>query len=174
MGVCCGNNEEYQTAIKFYCHPCLIEHFRRPKQYDLIYNPPPCMIYAIPEEEKELISSCASELESTFNLNSNSDNNNDNDKNNGSSSIQNGNKNYNNSDSNSNSETYIVLLDLSKEQKLKWFSNNNEDIMPERVHDTNAEFDLRYPGKNTIKLEPHLCTCIDLKIALEILATTIV
>ncbi|KAG9290887.1 hypothetical protein G9A89_011037 [Geosiphon pyriformis] len=46
--------------------------------------------------------------------------------------------------------------------------------MPERVHDTNAGFDLRYPRKNAIKLEPHSCICIDLKIALEIPATTMV
>ncbi|KAG9301070.1 hypothetical protein G9A89_015806 [Geosiphon pyriformis] len=46
--------------------------------------------------------------------------------------------------------------------------------MPECVHDINAEFDLRYLEKDAIKLEPHLHTCIDLKIALEIPATTIV
>ncbi|KAG9289120.1 hypothetical protein G9A89_022429 [Geosiphon pyriformis] len=46
--------------------------------------------------------------------------------------------------------------------------------MPERVHDTDAGFDLRYPGKDVIKLEPHLHTCINLKIVLEILATTMV
>ncbi|KAG9306720.1 hypothetical protein G9A89_004267 [Geosiphon pyriformis] len=46
--------------------------------------------------------------------------------------------------------------------------------MPEHVYNTDAEFDLRYPGKDAIKLEPNLCTCIDLKIALKILATTIV
>ncbi|KAG9287845.1 hypothetical protein G9A89_017440 [Geosiphon pyriformis] len=46
--------------------------------------------------------------------------------------------------------------------------------MPKCAHDTNAGFDLRYPGKNAIKLEPHLCTCIDLKIALEIPTTTMV
>ncbi|KAG9303630.1 hypothetical protein G9A89_018527 [Geosiphon pyriformis] len=46
--------------------------------------------------------------------------------------------------------------------------------MPERVHDTDAGFDLRYPGKDAIKLEPHSRICIDLKIALEILATTMV
>ncbi|KAG9303084.1 hypothetical protein G9A89_005042 [Geosiphon pyriformis] len=47
-------------------------------------------------------------------------------------------------------------------------------IMPECAHNTDVGFDLRYPRKNAIKLEPHLCTCIDLKIALEILATTMV
>ncbi|KAG9290289.1 hypothetical protein G9A89_022265 [Geosiphon pyriformis] len=46
--------------------------------------------------------------------------------------------------------------------------------MPERVHDTDAGFNLKYPGKNAIKLKPHSHTCIDLKIALEILATTMV
>ncbi|KAG9300805.1 hypothetical protein G9A89_003154 [Geosiphon pyriformis] len=52
--------------------------------------------------------------------------------------------------------------------------DNDEGIMPECAHDTDARFDLRYLRKNAIKLEPHLCTCIDLKIALEILATTMV
>ncbi|KAG9303313.1 hypothetical protein G9A89_013639 [Geosiphon pyriformis] len=33
---------------------------------------------------------------------------------------------------------------------------------------------LKYPRKNAIKLKSHSCTCIDLKVALEILATTIV
>ncbi|KAG9290577.1 hypothetical protein G9A89_020947 [Geosiphon pyriformis] len=46
--------------------------------------------------------------------------------------------------------------------------------MPEQVHDTDAEFDLRYPGKNVIKLKPHSHTCIDLKIVLKIPATTMV
>ncbi|KAG9305813.1 hypothetical protein G9A89_001102 [Geosiphon pyriformis] len=46
--------------------------------------------------------------------------------------------------------------------------------MPECVHNTDAKFDMRYSGKDAIKLEPYLCTCIDLKIALEIPATTIV
>ncbi|KAG9305938.1 hypothetical protein G9A89_016591 [Geosiphon pyriformis] len=129
------------------------------------------MIYTIPEED-EPISSCTSELESTFNPNSNSDN--DNDENNGFSFIQNGNENYDNSNSDSNPETYITFPDLTKKQELKWFSNNDKDIMSEHVHDTNTEFDLRYLGKNPIKLEPYSCICIDLKIALKIPATTIV
>ncbi|KAG9289365.1 hypothetical protein G9A89_007926 [Geosiphon pyriformis] len=83
---------------------------------DLIYNPLPCMIYMILEEEKP-INSYASELESTFNPDSNS--NNDDDKNNGSSSAPNSKKNYDESNSDSNPETFIALLDLSKEQELK-------------------------------------------------------
>ncbi|KAG9305780.1 hypothetical protein G9A89_001068 [Geosiphon pyriformis] len=59
-------------------------------------------------------------------------------------------------------------------QKLKWFSDNDESIMPKCVHDTDADFDLKYPETDTIKLKPYSCICIDLKIALEILATTIV
>ncbi|KAG9304328.1 hypothetical protein G9A89_019890 [Geosiphon pyriformis] len=95
-------HEYYQ---QLYCNEC-----------DLIYNPPPHMIYMIPEE-KELINSCASESELTFNLDSNSDNNDD--ENNSFSSAPNNNKNYDNLNSNSNSETFIALFDLSKKQKLK-------------------------------------------------------
>ncbi|KAG9301483.1 hypothetical protein G9A89_008335, partial [Geosiphon pyriformis] len=113
-----------------------------------------------------------SESESTFNLNSNSDNNND--ENNGSSFIQNSNKNYDDLNSDLNSEQYIALPDLSKEQKLKWFSDNDEGIMPEHMHNTNAEFDLKYPKKNAIKLKLYSCTCIDLKLALEISTTTMI
>ncbi|KAG9289212.1 hypothetical protein G9A89_022522 [Geosiphon pyriformis] len=131
------------------------------------------MTFLVKEEhENGPISSCTSELELTLNLNSNS--NNDDDENNSSSFAQYGNKNNNDSDTNSNPEICIALLDLIKKQKLKWFSNNNEGIMSEHMHNTNTEFDLRYPEKNLIKLEPHLCTYIDLKIALEILATTMV
>ncbi|KAG9288398.1 hypothetical protein G9A89_021429 [Geosiphon pyriformis] len=158
------------------CHHCLISSdFEYCNDCDLIYNPPPWMIYMIPEEE-EPISSCALKLKLPFNPDLNSDN--DDDENNGSSSIQNSNDNDNNINSNSNSdsnyEQYIALSDLTKKQKLKWFSDNNESIMSECMHDTDARFDLRYPRKNAIKLEPHSCTCIDLKIALEIPATTIV
>ncbi|KAG9284515.1 hypothetical protein G9A89_014119 [Geosiphon pyriformis] len=133
------------------------------------------MIYTIPKEKKP-IHSCASESESNFNPDSNS-NNNDN-KNNSSSSVPYDNNNDNNLDSDSNSdlnhEQYIVLSNLTKKQELKWFSDNNKGIMLECTHDTVAGFDLRYPRKNSIKLESHLHICIDLKIALEILATTMV
>ncbi|KAG9307080.1 hypothetical protein G9A89_016908 [Geosiphon pyriformis] len=120
---------------------------------DFIYNLPPCIIYTIPEEDKP-ISNCASELDSSSALNSN--------------------EIYNDSNFNSNPETFITLSDLTKKQELKWFSNNGKGIMPKHVHNTDAEFNLRYPGKDAIKLEPHSRTCIDLKIALEIPATTMV
>ncbi|KAG9295256.1 hypothetical protein G9A89_015743 [Geosiphon pyriformis] len=116
-----------------YCNEC-----------DLIYNLPPHMIYTIPEENKP-ISNCASELESTFDSDSNS-NNNDN-ENNDSSSAPNSNENDDDSNSNSNSKTFITFSDLFKEQKLKWFSDNSKNIMPEHIHNTDAGFDLRYSGK---------------------------
>ncbi|KAG9289794.1 hypothetical protein G9A89_015374 [Geosiphon pyriformis] len=128
------------------------------------------MIYTIPEKE-EPISSYTLELELTFNPNSNF--NNDDNKNNGFSSAQCGNEKYSDSNSNSNPEIYITLPDLTKKQELKWFSDNNKGIMPECAHNTNAGFDLRYLRKDTIKLEPYLHTCIDLKIALEIPATMV-
>ncbi|KAG9295660.1 hypothetical protein G9A89_002978 [Geosiphon pyriformis] len=154
------------------CDHCLIScDFQYCNECDLIYNPSPQMIYTIPEEIKP-ISSCILESESIFNPNSNSDNNDN--ENTGSSFVQYGNKDNSNLDSDPNSKIFIALFDLTKKQKLKWFSNNNESIMPEHAHNTDAGFDLRYPKKDAIKLEPHSCTCIDLKIALEIPATTMV
>ncbi|KAG9299440.1 hypothetical protein G9A89_009392 [Geosiphon pyriformis] len=136
--------EKINTQLCDYCLiPC---DFQYCNECDLIYNPPPRMIYMIPKEDKPM-SNCASESESTFNPNSNFNNNDD--ENNGFSSTQYGNKNNNNSDSNSNPKIYIALSNLSKEQELKWYSDNNEDIMPECAHNTNAGFDLRYPRKNT-------------------------
>ncbi|KAG9285838.1 hypothetical protein G9A89_013263 [Geosiphon pyriformis] len=165
--------EEINTQL---CNHCLIPcDFQFCDNCDLIYNPLPHMIYTILKEE-EPINSYTSESESSSNPNSNSDNNDN--KNNGSSSVQNDYNNDNDSNLNSNSdsnyEQYIALPDLTKKQELKWFSNNDEGIMSECAHDTDAGFDLRYPGKDAIKLESHLCTCINLKITLETPATTIV
>ncbi|KAG9294438.1 hypothetical protein G9A89_001943 [Geosiphon pyriformis] len=161
--------EEINTRL---CDHCLIScNFQYCNECDLIYNLPLYMIYTILEEE-ESINSCILKSESTFNPDSNSDNNDN--ENNDSSSAQHGKKNNSNSDSDSNSEQYIVLSDLFKEQELKWFSNNNKNIMTEHMHNTDAEFDLRYSKQYVIKLKPHSCTCINLKIAMEIPATTIV
>ncbi|KAG9301060.1 hypothetical protein G9A89_015796 [Geosiphon pyriformis] len=161
--------EEINTSL---CNHCLILcDFQYCNEYDLIYNSPLCIIYTILQEEKP-ISSCTSKLKLTFNSDSNS--NNDDDENNSSSSVSNDHKNYNDLNSNSNPKTYITLPDLTKKQELKWFSNNNENIMSECVHNIDAEFDLRYPGKDLIKLKLHLHICIDLKITPEIPATIMV
>ncbi|KAG9285893.1 hypothetical protein G9A89_013318 [Geosiphon pyriformis] len=109
--------EQLNTRL---CQHCLILcDFQYCDECDLIYNPPPCIIYTIPEEE-EPISSCTSESESLINRDSNSDNDDDN---NGSSSVQDSNDNDNDSNSDTNSdlnyEQYIALPDLSKKQELK-------------------------------------------------------
>ncbi|KAG9304404.1 hypothetical protein G9A89_019966 [Geosiphon pyriformis] len=71
-------------------------------------------------------------------------------------------------------EHYQELAPTREEQEQQLEHDNGEGIMPERAHNTDTGFDLRYPGKDDIKLEPHSRTCIDLKIALEIPATTMV
>ncbi|KAG9302837.1 hypothetical protein G9A89_009614 [Geosiphon pyriformis] len=160
-----------QLNTKLCCYCLIPSDFKYCDNCDLIYNPLLCIIYTIPEKI-EPISNCTSKLELIFNPDSNSDN--DNDKNTSSSSVQYGNKKNSDSNSDSNYEQCIVLFDLAKEQELKWFSNNNKDIMSEHVHNTDAEFDLRYLETEPIKLEPHTHICIDLKIALEIPATTMI
>ncbi|KAG9288885.1 hypothetical protein G9A89_019507 [Geosiphon pyriformis] len=118
--------EEINTRL---CDHCLIPcDFQYCDECDFIYNLLLRMIYTIPEEE-EPINSCASKSELVYNPNSNS--NNDDNENTSSSFAQCGNKNINNSDSNPNYKQYIALPDLSKEQELKWYSDNDKDIMPE-------------------------------------------
>ncbi|KAG9284833.1 hypothetical protein G9A89_003756 [Geosiphon pyriformis] len=170
-------HEHYQNLAptrEELCHCLISNNFEYCDDCDLLYNSPPRMIYLISKEEEQ-ISSCTSESESLINCDPNSDDDNENI---GSSSVQNDNDNKNDSNSDSNSnlnhEQYIALPDLSKKQELKWYSDNRKSIMPERVHDMDAGFDLKYPGKDAIKLELHSRTCIDLKIALEIPATTMV
>ncbi|KAG9294740.1 hypothetical protein G9A89_008219 [Geosiphon pyriformis] len=160
--------KELNTQLCDYC--LILCDFKYYDDCNLIYNLPLYIIYTIPKKD-EPIGECTVEAESKFNFNSNFDNN---DKNNDSSIVQNNNTNNNNLYSNSNSKQYIVLPNLFKKQKLKWFSNNDKNIMPKHTHNTDTGFDLKYPEKNIIKLEPYSHTCIDLKIALEILATIIV
>ncbi|KAG9304159.1 hypothetical protein G9A89_019721 [Geosiphon pyriformis] len=40
MGACCGDNEEYATATRFYYHTCIIECFGRPNQVGKWDNTP--------------------------------------------------------------------------------------------------------------------------------------
>ncbi|KAG9303366.1 hypothetical protein G9A89_013692 [Geosiphon pyriformis] len=70
-------------------------------------------------------------------------------------------------------EEESVMLHAST-QSLLVTGDNKEGIMLECVHDTDARFDLKYSRKDAIKLEPHSHTCINLKIALKIPATTMV
>ncbi|KAG9289161.1 hypothetical protein G9A89_022470 [Geosiphon pyriformis] len=75
---------------------------------------------------------------------------------------------------NTKTKQYLAYPDLSKELELKWYSDNEKRICFERVHDTNASFDLQYPRQLPIIIAPHSFVKIDLKIALEILVSTIV
>ncbi|KAG9302979.1 hypothetical protein G9A89_022639 [Geosiphon pyriformis] len=40
MDAYCGDDEEYSTATRFYCHPCVFECFGRPKQVGKWDNQP--------------------------------------------------------------------------------------------------------------------------------------
>ncbi|KAG9298364.1 hypothetical protein G9A89_003181 [Geosiphon pyriformis] len=71
-------------------------------------------------------------------------------------------------------EQYLAYPDLSKELELKWYSDNEEKICPKKAHDTDAGFDLQYPGQSPIIIAPHFLVKIDLKIALEIPVSTMV
>ncbi|KAG9286048.1 hypothetical protein G9A89_022725 [Geosiphon pyriformis] len=59
--------------------------------------------------------------------------------------------------------TPIYLLEKQPSLQLKYFDNHGQEIRPEKAHEIDAEYDLRYPGKDTLSL-----TKINLKIALEI------
>ncbi|KAG9301468.1 hypothetical protein G9A89_006565 [Geosiphon pyriformis] len=68
-------------------------------------------------------------------------------------------------------EIPIILIYLTENQSaitLKYFNNKEQEIKPEKAHEIDAEYDLRYPEKETLILQPKSLTKINLKIALEI------
>ncbi|KAG9294736.1 hypothetical protein G9A89_008215 [Geosiphon pyriformis] len=71
-------------------------------------------------------------------------------------------------------EQYLAYPDLSKELELKWYSDNDKGICPEKAHKTNAGFDLKYLGQSPIVIVLYSLVKIDLKIALEISISTMV
>ncbi|KAG9294299.1 hypothetical protein G9A89_021658 [Geosiphon pyriformis] len=64
--------------------------------------------------------------------------------------------------------TPIYLLEKQPPLQLKYFDNHGQRIRPEKAHEIDARYDLRYPGKDTLVLQPKFLTKINLKIALEI------
>ncbi|KAG9294035.1 hypothetical protein G9A89_021203 [Geosiphon pyriformis] len=64
--------------------------------------------------------------------------------------------------------TPIYLIKNQPALQLKYFNNNEQGIKPEKAHEIDAGYDLRYPGKDTLVLKPKSLTKINLKIALEI------
>ncbi|KAG9304356.1 hypothetical protein G9A89_019918 [Geosiphon pyriformis] len=64
--------------------------------------------------------------------------------------------------------TPIYLLEKQSPLQLKYFDNYGQGIRPEKAHEIDAGYDLRYPEKDTLILQPKSLTKINLKIALEI------
>ncbi|KAG9302622.1 hypothetical protein G9A89_007326 [Geosiphon pyriformis] len=64
--------------------------------------------------------------------------------------------------------TLIYLLEKQPSLQLKYFDNHGQGIRPEKTHEIDTGYDLRYPGKDTLVLQPKSLTKINLKIALEI------
>ncbi|KAG9302621.1 hypothetical protein G9A89_007325 [Geosiphon pyriformis] len=64
--------------------------------------------------------------------------------------------------------TPVYLIESQSALQLKYFNNNGQRIKPEKAHEIDAGYDLRYPGKDTLVLQPNFLTKINLKIALEI------
>ncbi|KAG9300993.1 hypothetical protein G9A89_018945 [Geosiphon pyriformis] len=62
----------------------------------------------------------------------------------------------------------IYLIENQPALQLKYFDNNRQGIKPEKAHEIDAGYDLRYPDKDTLVLKPKSLTKINLKIALEI------
>ncbi|KAG9289374.1 hypothetical protein G9A89_007935 [Geosiphon pyriformis] len=62
----------------------------------------------------------------------------------------------------------IYLIENQPALQLKYFNNNGQGIKPEKAHEINAGYNLRYPDKNTLVFKPKSLTKINLKIALEI------
>ncbi|KAG9302653.1 hypothetical protein G9A89_007357 [Geosiphon pyriformis] len=64
--------------------------------------------------------------------------------------------------------TPIYLIKNQPALQLKYFNNNGQGIKPEKAHEIDAGYDLRYPGKDTLVLKPKSLTKINFKIVLEI------
>ncbi|KAG9290478.1 hypothetical protein G9A89_002453 [Geosiphon pyriformis] len=64
--------------------------------------------------------------------------------------------------------TPIYLLENQPFLQLKYFDNHGQGIRPKKAHEIDAGYDLKYPGKNTLVLQPKSLTKINLKITLEI------
>ncbi|KAG9286709.1 hypothetical protein G9A89_012259 [Geosiphon pyriformis] len=50
--------------------------------------------------------------------------------------------------------TPIYLLEKQPPLQLKYFDNHGQGIRPEKAHEIDAGYDLRYPGKDTLILQP--------------------
>ncbi|KAG9291020.1 hypothetical protein G9A89_012892 [Geosiphon pyriformis] len=64
--------------------------------------------------------------------------------------------------------TLIYLIKNQPVLQLKYFNNNRQGIKPEKAHEIDAGYDLRYSDKDTLIFKPKSLTKINLKIALKI------
>ncbi|KAG9306329.1 hypothetical protein G9A89_018212 [Geosiphon pyriformis] len=128
------------------CDHCLIPcHFQYWDECDLMFNPPPRILFLITElpkpEEEVLITE---------------------------------NMLFQDPIEDTKTEQYLAYPNLSKKLELKWYSDNKEGICSERAHDTDTGFNLQYSGQSLIIIAPYSLVKIDLKIALEISVSTMV
>ncbi|KAG9304589.1 hypothetical protein G9A89_020153 [Geosiphon pyriformis] len=70
--------------------------------------------------------------------------------------------------------TPIYLIENQPALQFKYFNNNGQGIKPEKAHEIDAGYDLRYPDKDTLVLKPKSLTKINLKIVLKILPRAMV
>ncbi|KAG9288603.1 hypothetical protein G9A89_006704 [Geosiphon pyriformis] len=70
--------------------------------------------------------------------------------------------------------TPIYLIKSQPVLQLKYFNNNGQEIKPEKAHEIDAGYDLRYLDKDILVLKPKSLTKINLKIALKILPEAMV
>ncbi|KAG9307402.1 hypothetical protein G9A89_017231 [Geosiphon pyriformis] len=64
--------------------------------------------------------------------------------------------------------TPIYLLEKQPPLQLKYFDNHGQGIRPEKAHEIDAGYNLRYSEKDTLVLQPKSLTKINLKITLKI------
>ncbi|KAG9290237.1 hypothetical protein G9A89_022213 [Geosiphon pyriformis] len=62
----------------------------------------------------------------------------------------------------------IYLIENQPTLQFKYFNNNGQEIKPEKAHDIDTGYDLRYSGKDTLTLQPKSLIKINLKIAFKI------
>ncbi|KAG9285145.1 hypothetical protein G9A89_004360 [Geosiphon pyriformis] len=67
------------------------------------------------------------------------------------------------------STTPIYFFENQLLLQLKYFDNHGQGIRPEKAHEINAGYNLKYPKKNTLVFQPKSLTKINFKITLEIL-----
>ncbi|KAG9284154.1 hypothetical protein G9A89_022928 [Geosiphon pyriformis] len=64
--------------------------------------------------------------------------------------------------------TLIYLLENQSPLQLKYFDNHGQKIRPEKAHEIDAEYDLKYSEKDTLVLQPKFLTKINLRITFKI------